>query len=280
MSVAPSRITALLFTPGNRMDRFPKAAGSGADGVIIDWEDAVAPDAKESVRTDNLAWLVTHLRVAPAPFLTGVRVNHLRSEPGRTDVESIRAQGIRPDFVILPKVEAAAEVQWAAERLPAETRLLALIETVRGVRKVLEIATSTPRLTALAFGGLDLSAETGGEPSWDALLTPRTQVVHACAEAGLTAIDQPYVDFRDEAGLVDECRRVRSLGFAGKLAIHPQQCAAIIAAFQPASSQVELARRIVSAADAAGGGVVAVDGRMIDQPLVSAARRLLANVRS
>ncbi|MSU46376.1 MAG: hypothetical protein EXS42_04450 [Lacunisphaera sp.] len=98
---------------------------------------------------------------------------------------------------------------------------ICLIETVLGVRFVNEIAAASPRLAALAFGGLDLSAETGGEPTWDALLSPRTAVVHACSAAGLLAIDQPCIDFANTAGLEQECVQTRPLGFAGKLAIHP-----------------------------------------------------------
>jgi citrate lyase beta subunit len=280
MSAVLPRYTALLFTPGHRVDRFPKAAACGADGLIIDWEDAVAPADKAAVRRDVLAWLAARPPAVTASFLTGVRINDLRSPVGRADLEALRQAEFALDFVMLPKVESAAEVQLAAENLPTATRLLALVETVRGVRAAHEIAGASPRLGALGFGGLDLSAETGGEPSWDALLWPRTQLVHACAAAGLVAIDQPFVDFRDAAGLQAECGRVRGLGFTGKLAIHPDQCGPIIAGFEPSPEQVALARRIVAAGDGAGGGVAAVEGKMVDAPLYRSAQRVLQRLRT
>jgi citrate lyase beta subunit len=275
MPVAPPKFTALLFTPGHRPDRFAKAAASGADGIIVDLEDAVAAADKDRVRGEVVAWLQKHGRVGAAPFLTGLRLNSLRSPPGRADLEAVRAAGLKPDFVVLPKVESAAEVQLAAAKLPGSVRLICLTETVRGVRFADEIAAASPRVAALAFGGLDLSAETGGEPVWDALLWPRTQVIHACAAAGVVALDQPYIDYADPAGLEQECVRARALGYTGKLAIHPQQCATITAAFQPTPAQVERARRIVAAYDEAKGNAAQVDGQMIDVPIYRSAQRVL-----
>jgi citrate lyase beta subunit len=277
MPVAPPNFTALLFTPGSRPDRFAKAAASGADGIIIDLEDSVGAADKERVRIEVVAWLQKNGRVGVAPFVSGMRLNSLRTPAGRADLEAIKVAGLKPDFIMLPKVESAAEVQLAAAKLHPSVRLICLAETVRGVRFADEIAAASPRVVALAFGGLDLSAETGGEPIWDALLWPRTQVVHACAAAGVAALDQPYIDFGDAAGLEQECARVRSLGYTGKLAIHPQQCATITAAFQPTPAQIERARRIVAAYEEAKGNVVTVEGQMIDVPIYRSAQRVLRN---
>lgn len=275
MPAAPLRLTALLFTPGSRPERFAKAADCGADGVIIDLEDSVAGPEKDPVRRDAVAWLARHGRAGAPPFATGIRINSLRSAHGLADLDALNASGLRPDFVMLPKVESAMEAQQAAARLPESVRLVCLIETVLGVRFVTDIAGASPRLAALAFGGLDLSAETGGEPVWDALLAPRTAVVHACAAAGLIALDQPFIDFQDEKALAGECARTRALGYTGKLAIHPRQCATIRQAYLPDAEQVEQARKVVAAYDAAKGNVAVVDGRMIDVPIYRAARRVL-----
>jgi citrate lyase subunit beta/citryl-CoA lyase/(S)-citramalyl-CoA lyase len=276
MAVSPPlKLAALLFTPGNRPERFAKAATSGADGIIIDLEDSVGVADKERVRLEVVAWLQKNVRVGTPPFLTGLRLNSLRSPAGRADLEAIRAAGLKPDFVMLSKVESAAEAQLGAAKLPASVRLICLTETVRGVRFADEIAAASPRVVALAFGGLDLSAETGGEPVWEALLWPRTQVVHACAAAGIVALDQPYIDFNDAAGLEQECTRARTLGYTGKLAIHPRQCATIATAFRPTEAQIERARRIVAAYDGAGGNVAVVDGQMIDVPIYRSAQRVL-----
>lgn len=270
------RLTSLLFTPGARPDRFEKVPASGADGIIIDWEDAVPVADKDRVRAESIAWLKERGRVGAPPFVTAVRVNDLRSAHGRADLDALNAAALRLDAAVLPKVESAAEVHEAARKLFGEPRLVCLIETVLGVRHATEIAAASPQVAALAFGGFDLSAETGGEPTWDALLWPRTQVVHAATAAGVLALDQPFIDLENAAGLADECARVRALGFAGKLAIHPKQCATIRAGFQPHPAQVERAQRIVAAFDAARGNVAVVDGQMIDVPMYRSAQRVLA----
>lgn len=275
MAMPRLQLTSLLFTPGSRPDRFAKTLASGADGIIIDWEDAVPASDKDRVRTDVIAWLREHQRVGPPPFVTAVRINDLRSAPGRADLDALNAAGVRLDAVVLPKVESAAEVQLAARRLFGEVRIVCLIETVLGVRFAAEIAAASPQVAALAFGGFDLSAETGGEPTWDALLWPRVQMVHACAAAGVLALDQPFIDLENAAGLDQECARVRALGFAGKLAIHPRQCAPIKSAFRPPAAEVESARRIVAEFEAAGGNVANIGGRMIDVPMYRSAQRLL-----
>ncbi|HLP26591.1 MAG TPA: CoA ester lyase [Acidobacteriota bacterium] len=272
------RLTSLLFTPGTRPDRFVKVPTSGADGIIIDWEDAVPAADKDRVRGDTIAWLKQNGRVGTPPFVTAIRVNDLRSAPGRADLDALNAAAVRLDVVVIPKVESAAEVQAAARQLFGAPRLVCLIETVLGVRHAAEIATASPQVAALGFGGFDLSAETGGEPTWDALLWPRTQVVHAAVAAGVLAIDQPCIELENDAALAAECARVRALGFSGKLAIHPKQCGPIKVAFLPTAEQVEHARRLVTAFEAAHGHVAAIDGRMIDVPMYRSAQRLLARV--
>lgn len=268
-------LTSLLFTPGNRPDRFAKAAECGADGIIVDLEDSIGAAEKDAVRAGVIDHLRRHPRIGPPPFVTTVRVNCLRTPEGTSDLDALQQAAVAPDAVMLPKVESAMEVQLATTKLPESVRLVVLIETVLGVRFVNEIAAASPRLVALAFGGLDLSAETGGEPTWDALLWPRTAVVHACAAAGLRALDQPFIDFRNDAGLTGECVRSRELGFTGRLAIHPRQCPLIAAAYRPTAAQIDRARRIVATYDSASGGVANLDGEMIDVPIYKAAVRIL-----
>ncbi len=275
MASTPAKFTALLFTPGTRVDRFAKAAASGADGVIVDWEDAVPVSDKDHVRAENIAWFSQNRRVGEPPFVSAVRVNDLRSAHGRADLDALNAAAVRLDAVVLPKVESAAEVQLAERKLFGAPKLICLIETVLGVRFAAEIAAASPQVAALAFGGFDLSAETGGEPTWDALLWPRTQVVHAATAAGVLALDQPFLALDDEAALGAECARVRDLGFSGKLALHPKQCAPIHAAFQPSAEQIARARRIVAAFTGARGIVAVVDGQMIDVPMYRSAQRVL-----
>ena len=277
MSSAPLRLAALLFTPGSRPERFAKAVASGADGLVVDLEDSIGVTDKDRVRSEVVAYFKRPERVvADRPFTRAIRINNLRSPHGLADLDALNAAGVRPDAVMLAKVESAAEVQLAARQLPESVRLICLIETVQGVRRCASIAEASPRLVALTFGGLDLSAETGGEPTWDALLWPRTTVVHACAAAGLIALDQPNIDFANTAGLEQECAQTRPLGFVGKLAIHPNQIDSIRRNYQPTVEQVARAWKIVAAYEAANGNVDNVDGQMIDVPIYRSAQRVLA----
>jgi (S)-citramalyl-CoA lyase len=268
-------LTALLFTPGNRSDRFPKALTAGADGVIVDLEDAVPAPEKAAAREGVVEYFRNHGRIGTEDFVNAIRVNPIRSEAGKADLDAIHAAKVKPDIVVLPKVESAVEVKLAANLVSNRTRLVCLIETVAGVEKVREIASASSYVVALAFGGYDLSAETGGEPTWEALLWPRSKVVHACAAAGILALDQPYIDLTNEAGLAAECARARALGFSGKLAIHPKQCVAIKTGFRPTEEQVVRARKVVAAYEAGGGQVAAIEGQMIDVPMYRSAQRIL-----
>ena len=270
-----SQLTALLFTPGSSPERFAKAATSGADGIIVDLEDAVPMMDKNRVRAEVANFFHTSIRIGMPPFVSAIRLNSLRSDAGREDLMALKKARVVPDVVMLPKVESADEVKFAVAHLDPSVKLICLIETVQGVRRCASIAESSPSVAALAFGGYDLSAETGGEPSWEALLWPRMQMLHACTAAGIVAIDQPYIDLDNTSGLEADCVRVRSLGYVGKLAIHPKQVAGIKASFQPTAAQIEQAARIVSAHDAAKGNVANIDGQMIDVPMYRSAQRIL-----
>ncbi|MBA3849673.1 MAG: CoA ester lyase, partial [Opitutus sp.] len=144
MASSQAKLTALLFTPGSRPDRFEKTVASGADGIIIDLEDAVPAPDKDRVRADVVAWLKQNGRVGAPPFVTAVRINDLRSAHGRADLDALNAAALRLDVVVLPKVECAAEVQLAARKLFGQPRLVCLVETVLGVRFAHEIATASP----------------------------------------------------------------------------------------------------------------------------------------
>lgn len=275
MSTSPLKLTSLLFTPGSRPERFEKALASGADGIIVDLEDAVPVMDKGRVRAEVAKYFNTNIRIGRPPFVSAIRVNSLRSDAGREDLMALKKGRVVPDAVVLPKVESADEVKFAVTHLDPAVKLICLIETVQGVRRCASIAEASPSVVALAFGGFDLSAETGGEPTWDALLWPRTQMLHACTAAGIVALDQPYIDLDNTAGLDEECARVRSLGFVGKLAIHPKQVAPILAGFQPTAAQIERAARIVKAFEAAGTNVANIDGQMIDAPMYRSAQRIM-----
>ena len=274
-----SHIKGLLFTPGTRPDRFAKAAATRASGVIIDLEDAVGPGDKDSARVAVAGWFRGRTAPARPGFLVCLRINSVYTEAGLRDllmlVELLR-DGITPDAVVLPKVESAVEVGLAARHLQNKVALITLIESALGLEQAMAIAAATPSVRALAFGGVDLAADLGCEMAWEPLLAARARIVQAAASRSLGALDVPYLEIGVAAGLAVECARARAMGFTGKLAIHPSQVDAIAEAFTPSAAQVEHAQGVLAAYTAAAGGVCTYRGKMIDEPVVAAARHTLA----
>ena len=291
---------SILFVPGDRPDRYAKALAAGADAVSIDLEDAVAPGRKAEARGSVVRLLAemstpsrrdTGTPAAPRPHII-VRVNDPESDEGRRDAAAL-AGGPTPDAFMIPKVTTSEGLRNAWRLLGADTPLVPIIETALGLENAARIgavspvspagavspAPAAPMVAALIFGGFDLSAELGAKPGWETLLYARSRVVHAAALSGLDAIDMPSRDLADMSGLRTEAVKARSLGYAGKVAIHPAQIPVIHEAFTPSTEEVQRARRVIDADRAAGGGAVALDGRMVDRPLVEAASRLLARAR-
>lgn len=274
-----------LFTPGNAPQRFEKGLHSRADGVVLDLEDAVAVQDKDLARQQVFDWLVTHRHSLAGDnrAMVAVRLNPMGSAFFPADeaalLDALRS-GHGPDGVMMPKVESASEMakmleRWGAqcERLPW---VMALIETARGLEHVTAIAQAHPRVVALGFGAADLAADLGCDMSWEPMLYPRSRMVQAAALARLALFDVPYLDIRNPEGLAAETRRVQALGFTGKLAIHPDQVPVIVQALLPTAQQVQDAHAIVAAAQAHPQGVCVLNGRMIDEPVVQSARRVIA----
>jgi (S)-citramalyl-CoA lyase len=280
INLAPIR--SILFCPADKVERFEKVALSGADAIAIDLEDAVGLAKKDQARRELLSYLAQHGRVpGGCDFRTIVRINSLLTRAGIDDLHALLSQQIVPHALMLPKVESAFEVRLIATQLRTLGKpcaLIAFIETARGLQHAADIAHADPMLQALAFGGADLSADLGSDLAWEPLLSARHAVIAAAASNGLYRFDVPWIALDDEAGLIDECRRARALGFSGKLAIHPKQVHAINAAFTPTDLQRERATRILDAFTAAQGSVCEVDGKMIDEPLVRMARQVLSRV--
>ena len=266
---------SLLFVPAVRPDRFPKALATGADAVCIDLEDGVAPDAKETARGQALALLAGR---SPGGAEVSLRINDAKTELGRTDLAELIASGGRSDALMLPKVAGADEVQAVDAALAqggGALPLIAQIETAAGLLAAAGIATASPNVAAVFFGAIDLSADLGCAVEWEALLHARSRVVLAAGAAGVSALDSPFMDVPALDALADETRRVRRLGFVGKAAIHPTQVPVIQAAFAPAAAEVAWARKVVAAYERQQGGVLLVDGQLIERPVVRSARRTL-----
>jgi citrate lyase subunit beta/citryl-CoA lyase len=266
---------SVLFSPGDRESLLRKAPTTGADVVVFDLEDAVAPERKEKARETVRAVLAD----VDAECELAVRV----TPPGRgaaADLDAVLPAS--PDSLVLPKAESAADVQrlaaMARER-DATPPILALVETAAGVLDAEAIAAADPT-DALVFGAEDLAADVGATrtEAGTEVLYAREHVVLAAAAAGVDAIDTVYTDFEDTDGLREETAFALELGYDGKLAIHPSQVGPINEAFTPDPGRVAWARRILDARDEAGAdgrAVFAVDGEMIDAPLVAQARRVV-----
>ena len=259
----------LLFTPGNRPERFPKAAATGTDAVILDLEDAVSVHDKDKARETLLDFFSKEKNP-----LFGIRVNHLHTPAGVRDLDALAASGVRPSFMVLPKVESALEVQRYATLL--KLPLVCTVESARGLEAAVEIANADPLVQALAFGGADLAVDLRAELAWEPMLWGRGRIVQAAATAGISAIDVPHVVLDDEAGLRADAVRVKAMGFSAKLAIHPKQVGPILEIFTPSSAELERATAIVAAYEKSGGNVVEYQGKMVEGPIVKSAQRLLA----
>lgn len=264
----------LLFVPGSRPERFDKAIATGADQVCVDLEDAVAPADKASARAATFAFLAgarqTHSEV-------GLRLNPLGTGLGREDLARLQEAEIAPAFVMLPKVETVEELQAADAALAGrDTALIAQIETPQGLLDARALANATPRLQALMFGGFDFIVALRGRACWESFFQPRAQLAMVAAAAGIGCVDVPFLDFRDEAGLVAETDRVIALGCTAKAAIHPAQVGPIQQSFLPTAVELERAKRVIDALAASGGTAVQLDGKLVDLPIEIAAGRTLA----
>lgn len=267
---------SLLFVPGHRPDRFEKALDSGADLVCIDLEDAVPLAEKADAR----AAVCGFLECCEPSLLERlvIRVSAATSDEGRADLYAL-ANARLPARLMLAKTENAAEIAEASSLLGKPVRWIALIESASGLLGMEAICRDSA-LDAVMFGGGDFAAQVGAEFAWEPLLWARSQMVVIAAAYRLPVIDVPFLDVRDAQGLENETRRVAALGFSAKAAIHPSQIEGVHRGFTPTSDALNQAQKIVRAFEQAQGGAVVVEGRMVDQPIVDSARKLIARVRT
>lgn len=284
-------LTALLFVPADSEKKFLKAQDCGADGLILDLEDSVAPPNKPAAREGLGTWIDAH----GGSFDLWVRVNPFDTGLTADDLKAIVRPGLAG--IILPKADGGQDVarlsdlldplEMAAGMAPGTVRVIVVAtETAAAMFNLGSYAPAHPRLAALTWGAEDLSAVIGAtankEPDgdWTApYQLARSLCLMAAANAGVPALDTLYANFRDPEGLEASCRISRRDGFFGRLAIHPAQVAGIRKAFAPSDEDVDLARRIVAAFDENPGlGTIGIDGKMYDIPHLKAARRTLASV--
>lgn len=286
-------IRSFLFIPGDSEKKLGKADGCGADALILDLEDAVVPENKPRARELVAAFLRARPRVARGSELW-VRINPLDTEFSLLDLAAVVAAG--PDGLMLPKANGPADVLRLSHYLDA---LEAQSGIARQSVRILPVATETPvapfrlgdyadaglsRLLGLTWGAEDLSTAIGASTNLDGsgqwALTyqiVRSMTLLAARAAGVQAVDTLYVDYRDEAGLRAASRASRAEGFTGRVAIHPAQVPAINESYMPSAAEVEHARRVIAAFEAApGAGTIGLDGKMIDIPHLKQAQQVLA----
>ncbi|MEX2144093.1 MAG: CoA ester lyase [Anaerolineales bacterium] len=277
---------ALLYVPGSDWPKMQKAVGMGADCVCLDLEDGVAPDKKIEARA-LASQALRELGFGLSERL--VRINAAGSGLETDDLEALLPA--RPDGIVLPKAADADQVRQISERIAAfeqkqglktlSIRLIAQIESARGLVNIKEIASADARLNALIFGSEDFAYDVGARrtPEGDEIFYARSKVVAHAAAFGLQAIDMLWVDFKDGAGLQRLAAQGAQLGYSGMQVIHPDQIAPVQRAFTPSAAELAAAQRIVDAYTEnikEGRGVFALDGRMVDLPIVKAAQRVLA----
>ncbi len=281
---------ALLYMPGHDMRKIHKAIALGADCACMDMEDGVAPDRKLDAR----AGIVEALRALDFGRTERlVRINPVGSGLEADELAAVLPH--RPDGIVIPKVSSPDQVRWMSEQIAAAERanswpegsicLLVIIETARAILNLQQIAGADPRVEALVFGADDLAIDIGAtrtREGWEVFYA-RSALVLAAAAFGLQAIDIVRVDFSDVDGLRQESLQGAQMGYAGKQIIHPNQIVPVQEAFTPSDEIIAHARRVVeayAAHRAAGAGAFALDGKMVDAPIVKMAEQVLARARA
>jgi citrate lyase subunit beta/citryl-CoA lyase len=265
-----------LFVPADRPERINKALASGADAVIVDLEDAVAPGAKAVAREALVGWLA-QWSFAPRPSsqpILLVRVNAASTAWFEDDLRACVHPAVQG--LVLPKAEHPSELMHVGAALPGRA-LLPLVESATGMDAARALG-GVPGVQRLIFGSLDFQVDLDIEEdeAEDALLHFRSHLVWMSRLGGIAApVDGVTTNLQDPAATAADARRARALGFGAKLCIHPRQVQAVHEAFMPSADQLDWARRVLAAAQATGGSAVAVDGKMVDAPVLLRARALL-----
>lgn len=266
--------TTYLFVPGNRPERFAKALASGADRIIIDLEDAVAPADKAGARTAIAEWLGSP--AAPRERVL-IRINDVTSTWHADDLAL--AHAVQVACVMLPKCEAADQVAAVRASLAPDGSVLALIETARGMVALQDIA-AAPGVLRLAFGALDYMVDLDLPAGSPALDYAAAQIAIASRAAGLASPVAGVTPELDAARVAADMAQARALGFGAKMCIHPSQVVAVRTALAPSAEEMDWAQRVLQAWNACAGGALQLDGKMIDRPVVLKAERILAHGRA
>ena len=281
---------ALLYMPGDDRRKIEKSTTLGVDCICMDMEDGVAMSRKSEARA-IIAQAMKELDFGESECC--IRINSVGS--GLESYDLVAALATNPDTIVVPKIESADQVRWVSDHIESyelssgralgSVRLLIGVETARGILYLRKIAEADPRLEAIIFGAEDYAASIGARRTREAteVLYARQAVITACVANDLQAIDMVYIDFRDSEGLRAEAEQGAGWGFSGKQVIHPNQVPVVQEAFTPSVNEIDYAKRVVETFEASqreGIGAYALDGKMIDMPLLKNARKVLDRARA
>lgn len=281
---------AFLYMPGDDRRKIEKSTILGVDSICMDMEDGVAANKKTEARA-VIAQAMKELDFGKSERC--IRINSVGSGIEKYDLAS--ALATNPDTIVVPKIETAAQVKWVSDHIETyelssnknigSIRLLVGVETAKGILNLKEIAGADKRLEAIIFGGEDFAASVGATRTKEAteLLYARQATVTACAAYDLQAIDIVFIDFKDSEGLRAEAEQGAGFGFSGKQIIHPNQMSAVQEAFTPSDDAIAYAKRIVESFESSqkeGRGAYALDGKMIDMPLLKNAQKVLDRAKA
>ena len=265
---------SFIFTPGLKPEMFPKAIASGADMVCIELEDGIAIKDKNEARKNTIEAL-KNLEVKSGVELV-VRVNCQRTKYGLLDLEAFISSKLPVKALMLPKVKTPDEVTFIDDLLTdsgLDTDLHVIMETNEALESIYEIAHASKRIVALYFGGVDMAAELRVPNEYKNLIYARSKLVHAGASVGVDVIDVPYLDLDDMDGMKKESELVRDLGFTGKGSIHPKQINILNEIFTPSKEEIMKAKKIVDQFNESNTGLVVIDGKLIEKPVLREMQR-------
>ena len=265
---------SFIFTPGLKPEMFPKAIASGADMVCIELEDGIAIKDKNEARKNTIEAL-KNLEVKSGVELV-VRVNCQRTKYGLLDLEAFISSKLPVKALMLPKVKTPDEITFIDDLLTdsgLDTDLHVIMETNEALESIYEIAHASKRIVALYFGGVDMAAELRVPNEYKNLIYARSKLVHAGASVGVDVIDVPYLDLDDMDGMKKESELVRDLGFTGKGSIHPKQINILNEIFTPSKEEIMKAKKIVDQFNESNTGLVVIDGKLIEKPVLREMQR-------
>ena len=267
---------SFIFTPGLQPEMFPKALASGADMVCIELEDGIAMKDKDEARKNTIEALKS-LEVKNDVELV-VRLNCQRTKNGLLDLEAIASNKLKVKAIMLPKVKTPDEITFIDDMLTdcgLDTDLHVIMETNQALESIYDIAHSSDRIVALYFGGEDMAAELRVENKLENLVYARSRLVHAGASKGVDVIDVPYLNLEDMEGMKKEAQFVKNLGFTGKGSIHPKQISILNEIFTPSEEEINKAKKIMDQFKKANTGLVVIDGKLIERPVLREMQRKL-----